>query len=159
MSEIFTTISLTQFSFQIKPIIAKKEPKMITSKIPEKKALTSPNIYPAVGPYSQAILNNNHLYISGLLGLDKNGVLIPGGFKPQTQKILEYLDAILNEAGISKSHLLHLRVYLTDINDFTEFNSIYTNYLQGTTPPTRECLQVAKLPKNASIEIIAEATL
>jgi len=122
-----------------------------------KEKLTSPNVYKPVGPYSQAIRYQDRLYISGLIGLDQNGVILPGGIKEETSQILYYLDQILAEAGLTKENLLHVRVYLTDLANFDIFNQLYATYLGDCIPPTRECIQVSRLPKNASIEIVAEA--
>lgn len=122
-----------------------------------KQKMTSQKLYKAVGPYSQAIRYQDRLLISGLLGLDQNGTLLTGGLAEELNQILTYLDNILAEAGLTKDNLLHVRVYLTDLANFNTFNKIYESYLKGTIPPTRECIQVSKLPKNVSIEIVAEA--
>lgn len=113
----------------------------------------------AIGPYSQAIKANGFLFISGQLPADKgNGNIVAGGIEAQTQQSLENIKAILLAAGSSFSNVVKTTVYLKDMNDFSEMNEVYSAYFSQQYP-ARVCVQAAKLPKDAMVEIEVIATL
>jgi 2-iminobutanoate/2-iminopropanoate deaminase len=107
----------------------------------------------AIGPYSQAIKGNGFLFVSGQLPTDKNnGELINGGIEAQTQQSLENIKAILTAAESSFADVVKTTVFLKDMNDFAAMNTVYATYFTQECP-ARACIQVARLPKNAMVEI------
>jgi len=111
-----------------------------------------------VGPYSQAIRTGNMLFIAGQIGLDPTTKkLVAGGIIPETQQALENIQAILDAAGFSKSDLVQVQIFLADINDYAAMNKVYAAFFEGVSPPARAAVQVAHLPLDARIEIMATA--
>ncbi len=107
----------------------------------------------AIGPYSQAIKANGFVFISGQLPVDpQTGEFVAGGVQEQTQKSLENLQAILAAANLSFDHVVKTTVFLKDMNDFAIMNEVYAKYFTKACP-ARACVQVAKLPKDALVEI------
>jgi 2-iminobutanoate/2-iminopropanoate deaminase len=106
----------------------------------------------ALGPYSQAIMKNNTLFVSGQLGIDPNSALMPEGFEEQANLVFANLKAILAAAGMGMSHIVKVSVFLKDMNDFAQLNEIYARNFSAPYP-AREAIQVAKLPKDGKIEI------
>ncbi|MDR3646336.1 MAG: Rid family detoxifying hydrolase [Candidatus Babeliales bacterium] len=108
-----------------------------------------------IGPYSQAISTqkNNFLFISGQLPLDANGQIITD-ITQATNQIMIYLQAILNEAEMDFSNVAKTTIYLTNLGDFANVNAAYGLYFKNITNlPARETVQVAALPKGATVEI------
>ena len=127
-----------------------------------KAAVSTPHAPAAIGPYSQAVRIGNLLYTSGQIALDPaTGQLVPGAIAEQTTRVLENLKAILAAAGTGLSHVLKTVVFLKDMNDFAAMNGIYAQYLapEGVTPPARSTVEVARLPKDALVEIEVIATV
>lgn len=107
----------------------------------------------AIGPYSQAIKVGNLLFSSGQIPLDPStGKLVDSDIKAATKRVLENLRGILDEAGTSFENVIKTVVYLKDMEDFAAVNEIYSEYFT-TKEPARSCIQVAKLPKDAMVEI------
>ncbi len=106
----------------------------------------------ALGPYSQAVMKNNTLFVSGQLGIDPNSGNMPAGFEEQANLVFANLKAILEAAGMGMTHIVKVSVFLKDMNDFAQLNEIYSRYLSAPYP-AREAVQVAKLPKDGLIEI------
>ena len=106
----------------------------------------------AIGPYSQGVVVNNLFYSSGQIPLTAEGVLIEGSIEEQTNQVFKNLQAVLEEAGASLSSVVKATVFLKDLSDFEQVNGIYGDYF-GDHRPARSCVQVAKLPKDAGIEI------
>ena len=118
-----------------------------------KKAIDIPNAPKPVGSYSQAILNNDTLYISGQIPLDPiTQKLEFDSFKKATAQVMSNIQALLNAAGMTTEHVIKCSIFLKDMNDFSEVNEIYSSYFSGTFP-ARETVQVAKLPLDVPIEI------
>ena len=110
----------------------------------------------AIGPYSQAVLVGNLVYTSGQVALDpKTGQLVEGGVKEQTVRVLENLKAVLAEAGSDLRHVVKTTVFLKSMGDFAVMNEIYARYLApvGVVAPARSTVEVARLPKDALVEI------
>jgi 2-iminobutanoate/2-iminopropanoate deaminase len=107
----------------------------------------------AIGPYSQAIQVGNLVYTSGQLGLvPETGAFPEGGIKEQTRQSLTNVKAILEEAGVSMSNVVKTTVFMADMGDFAEMNSVYAEFF--TEPfPARSAVAVKTLPKNALVEI------
>jgi 2-iminobutanoate/2-iminopropanoate deaminase len=106
-----------------------------------------------IGPYSQAIRANGFLYVSGQVALDpKTGELAGADIKQQTQRTLENVKGILEAAGSNFQHVVKTTVFLKDMNDFAAMNEVYGKYFT-LAPPARSTVQVARLPKDALVEI------
>ena len=112
-----------------------------------------------IGPYSQAIRTNGFLYLSGQVALDpKTGEMTGPDVRQQTERVLENLKGILEAAGSNLHHVVKTTVFLKDINDFSAMNEVYAKYFMSA-PPARSTVQVARLPKDALVEIEAIAGL
>ncbi len=111
----------------------------------------------AIGPYSPAIKVGNLVFISGQLPVDSaTGEIIGDDIEAQTKKSLENLKAVLKPYSINFNYLVKVTIFLKDMNDFPQVNEIYSQYF--TNPfPSRSCIEVSRLPKDAQIEIEAIA--
>lgn len=119
-----------------------------------KKIILTPNAPAPIGPYSQAVLVNDVLYVSGQLPVNPvNNEVVSGGIEAETQQVLDNIGAILKEAQMSFDNVVKTTILLSDINTFSKVNEIYGSYFQNATPPARETYQVAHLPKSVMIEI------
>jgi len=119
-----------------------------------KKIIHTNNAPQAIGPYSQAVVINNFAYISGQVPVDPtNGEVVEGGTEAQAHQVMKNLDAILKEAGLSFSNVVKASIFLKDLNDFTTVNEIYASYFTDKDYPARECVQVARLPRDVNVEI------
>jgi 2-iminobutanoate/2-iminopropanoate deaminase len=110
----------------------------------------------AIGPYSQAVRIGDLLFTSGQVALDPTtGAIVPGGIREQTTRVLDNLTAVLAEAGLDMAHVVKTTVFLKNMADFALMNEIYATYLapEGVVPPARSTVEVARLPKDALVEI------
>lgn len=115
---------------------------------------------PPIGPYSQAVgVQGKLLFTSGQIPLDASGQMAAGGIAEQTHAVFANLGAILRKAGSGFDHVVKTTVFLKDMNDFGAMNDIYKTYFSGPTPPARSTIQVARLPKDALVEIEAVALI
>lgn len=111
----------------------------------------------AIGPYSQAIKANGFLFISGQIPLDPvSAQIVYGGVESQTYQVLNNLKAILAHEGLNFDNVVKTTVFLKDMEDFAAVNKIYAEYFTKDAP-ARACVQVAKLPRDVSVEIEAIA--
>lgn len=118
-----------------------------------KKIIYTPNAPEPIGPYSQAVLVNNTLYVSGQIALDaKSGALINQSLEAETNQVMKNLEAILLAAGSSFDKVIKCSIFLTDMNSFGEVNAIYGQSFT-TNPPARETVEVSALPKGVKVEI------
>jgi 2-iminobutanoate/2-iminopropanoate deaminase len=127
-----------------------------------KAAISTAHAPAAIGPYSQAIRLGNLLYTSGQIALDPaTGKIVAGAIAEQTTRVLENLKAILTAAGSDLSRVVKTVVFLKDMNDFAAMNTVYGTYLapDGAIPPARSTVEVARLPKDALVEIEVIAVL
>ncbi|KOP70370.1 RidA family protein [Cytobacillus solani] len=106
----------------------------------------------AIGPYSQGIIVNNLFYSSGQIPLTTEGVMVEGDVKAQTHQVFKNLQAVLEEAGASLDTVVKATVFIQSMNDFAAINEVYGEYFH-THKPARSCVEVAKLPKDALVEI------
>ena len=119
----------------------------------EKQIISTIKAPAALGPYSQAVKVGNILYTSGQLAINAaTGEFINDDIKKATAQSLDNVKAILEEAGTSLDKVVKTLVFLKDMNDFADMNEVYSQYF-STNPPARSCVQVAKLPKDALVEI------
>lgn len=106
-----------------------------------------------IGPYSQAIRSNGFLYVSGQVALDPTtGEFVGTDIRQQTQRTLENVKGILEAAGSNMHHVVKTTVFLKDINDFAAMNEVYAKFF-ALAPPARSTVEVARLPKDALVEI------
>ena len=125
----------------------------------ERRAVTAPTAAPAIGPYSPALRVGNLLFLSGQIPLDPaTGQLVAGGIEPQTRQVFTNIGEILKAAGASFDHVVSATVYVADMNDFAKVNEIYATYFAAPAP-ARATVQVARLPKDALVEIQVIARL
>ena len=111
----------------------------------------------AIGPYSTAVRVGNTIYMSGMLGLvPEKGALAEGGIEAQAAQALNNVRTVLEEMGLSMDSVVKTTVFMQDIGDFGKVNAIYATYFNGNYP-SRSCVQVARLPMNALIEVEAIA--
>jgi len=128
----------------------------------EKSAVSTPHAPAAIGPYSQAVRLGGLVYTSGQIALDPaTGQIVAGAIAEQTTRVLENLKAILAAAGSDFSRVVKTVVFLSDMNDFAAMNAVYAQYLApaGVTPPARSTVEVARLPRDAQVEIEVIATV
>ena len=111
----------------------------------------------AIGPYSQAIEIDNLIYTSGQLGIDPATGNFAEGVQGQTAQALENVKAILETKGLTLDDIIKTTVFIKDMNDFGKINEVYAKYICGDILPARSCVEVARLPKDALIEIEAIA--
>lgn len=118
-----------------------------------KKIIFSDQAPAAIGPYSQAVMAGNTLYVSGQIALD---IAATGNIQAETQKIMENLGHILKEAGLSYENIVKTSIFLKNMDDFATVNEVYGSFFT-VNPPARETVQVARLPKDVNVEISAIA--
>ena len=120
--------------------------------------ISTPKAPAAIGPYSQAIQVGNLIYTSGQIPIDPaTGQLVEGGVKEQTRQSLNNIQAILQEAGLTMASVVKTTVFMADMADFAEMNSVYAEFFTEPSP-ARSAVAVKTLPKNAlvEIEVVAE---
>jgi 2-iminobutanoate/2-iminopropanoate deaminase len=106
----------------------------------------------AIGPYSQGIVYNNLFFSSGQIPLTKEGEMVDGDVKEQTHQVFSNLKAVLNEAGSSLEQVIKATVFIKDMKEFADINEVYGQYFSDHKP-ARSCVEVARLPKDAKVEI------
>ena len=124
-----------------------------------KKQITTPNAPAAIGPYSAGITAGSFVFVSGQLPVDPNsGALCTGTIADMTRQSLKNVIAVLEAAGSEAAKIVKTTVFLADLNDFAAMNEAYAAFFEKE-PPARSCVQVARLPRDARIEIEAIAVL
>ena len=125
-----------------------------------KKIIKTENAPKPIGPYNQAVIAGNYMFISGQIALNpKNAELITSEIKKETTQVMENLKAILSEASLTFENVVKTTIFLSDMNDFSSVNEIYGSYLNNSTAPARETVQVSKLPVGVNVEISMIAML
>lgn len=121
--------------------------------------IQTPKAPAAIGPYSQAVLAGDTLYISGQIPFEpKTMTLISEDIQEQTRQCLENLKAIVEAAGLSMNQIVKVGIFITNMDDFTLINEVYAEYFT-THQPARSTIQVARLPRDVQIEIDAIAVI
>lgn len=106
-----------------------------------------------IGPYSQAIKAGNTLYISGQIPFDElTGEMINENITEETHQVMKNIEAILSAAGMTFAHVVKCSIFLKDLSQFDTVNDAYAMYFKHE-PPARECVEVARLPKDVNVEI------
>lgn len=125
-----------------------------------KKIITTNNAPAPIGPYNQAVLSGNTLYISGQIPIDPaTGKLVEGDIAKETKQSMENLKAILTAAGMTFENVVKTSIFIADMNQFAEINAVYATYFNTESAPARETVEVANLPKFVNVEISMIAVL
>lgn len=112
-----------------------------------------------IGPYSQAVRSNGFLFISGQVSLEpRSNEFVPGDIRQQTERVMENIKGILEAGGVNLNHVVKTTVFLKDMSDFAAMNEVYAKSF-AAAPPARSTVQVARLPKDALVEIEVIASL
>jgi len=118
-----------------------------------REAVSAANAAKPIGPYSPAIRAGNLLFISGQVGFDPaTGTLIDGDVTAQADQVMRNIGSLLKAAGLGFEHVVRTTVYLADMNEFGKMNDVYARYVVDP-PPARSTVQVARLPRDARVEI------
>src|SRR5438034_647279 len=119
-----------------------------------KTTISTPNAPSAIGPYSQGIKAGNLLFVSGQIAIDPATaqVIADAGIQAQTKRVLQNMLAIVAAAGGSAENIVRTTVFLQDMRDFADMNSVYAEFFQSS-PPARSTVQAAGLPRGVSVEI------
>jgi len=118
-----------------------------------KKQIDTKKAPAALGPYSQGVISNGFIFLSGQIGIDpENGKLVDGGVAEQTKQIFGNIKNVLSESGSVLDDVVKVTVFLKNMDDFSLVNSIYSNYFSKPFP-ARSAIQAAKLPLDVDIEI------
>lgn len=123
----------------------------------KKEIIYTDNAPKAIGPYSQGIIVGDFVYTSGQIPINLHTGVMESDIRLATKQSMENVKAILEEAGTSLENVVKTSIFLKDLNDFDIVNEVYGEYF-AENKPARSCVQVAKLPKDAVIEIEAIAT-
>ena len=122
-----------------------------------KKVIQTEKAPKPIGPYSQAIRAENFIFLSGQIPIDpKTGELVKGDIRQQTRQVLENIRGVLESQGLGMQDVVKVNIFLKDMGNFNEMNEVYATRF-SSSPPARSTVEVAKLPKNADIEIEAIA--
>jgi len=112
-----------------------------------------------IGPYSQAVRANGFLFLSGQVALDpKSGEMVGASIAEQTERVMENVKGIVEAAGSKMAHVVKTTVFLKNMNDFAAMNEVYARYF-AAAPPARSTVEVARLPKDALVEIEVTAVI
>lgn len=117
-----------------------------------KVKIESGNAPKAIGPYSQAVLVDDTLYVSGNIPVNPATGDVANGIVNQSKQVFENMKAVLNEAGMGFENVVKTTAFLTDLSNFATFNEIYASYFVAPYP-ARSCVEVSKLPKNVLVEV------
>ena len=118
-----------------------------------RQAVSAPNAAKPIGPYSPAIRAGNLLFLSGQVGFDPStGALVDGDISAQTDQVMRNITALLKAAGTDFAHVVRTTVFLADMGEFAKMNEVYARYVVDP-PPARSTVQVARLPRDARVEI------
>ena len=119
-----------------------------------KQIINTINAPAPIGPYNQAVLADNTLYISGQIPIDPaTGELISGDIQKETRQCMENLRAILEEAGMGFEQVVKTSIFVKDMRQFAQINEAYGQYFNTESAPARETVEVANLPKFVNVEI------
>jgi 2-iminobutanoate/2-iminopropanoate deaminase len=119
-----------------------------------KKIITTSKAPAPIGPYNQAVLSENTLYTSGQIALDpQTGALVLESIEAETKQVMENMKEVLAAAEMTFEHVVKASIFISDMNNFAEINSIYGTYFNEETAPARETVEVANLPKFVNVEI------
>ena len=119
-----------------------------------RKIITTTYAPPPIGPYNQAVLANDTLYLSGQIGLNPLSMeMVEGGIKEEAEQVMENLKAVLEAAEMTFSQVVKTSIFLSDMEDFGQVNEVYAAYFNDDSSPARETIAAKTLPKNVKVEI------
>jgi len=119
-----------------------------------KTIINTPNAPSPIGPYSQAVLTGNTLFTSGQIAFNvTTGLLVFDTIKLETEQVMQNLKAVLEAANMGFEHVVKTSIFISNMDNFAEINDVYARYFNPDTAPARETVQVARLPKDANVEI------
>lgn len=119
-----------------------------------KKIIKTENAPAPIGPYNQAVLAGNTLFISGQIALNPvNGELMTASIQEETEQVMRNLKAVLQAADMDFENVVKSSIFINDMNNFSEINEVYSKYFNEETAPARETVEVANLPKFVNVEI------
>lgn len=120
----------------------------------KKQIIFTKNAPAPIGPYNQAILLDNTLYVSGQIPIDpKTGSLIQGDITTQTELVMKNLKAVLKAADMNFDQVVKCSIFISNMDQFSQINEVYGRFFNEDTAPARETVQVSRLPKDVDIEI------
>ncbi|MGB7785353.1 MAG: RidA family protein [Salinimicrobium sp.] len=123
-----------------------------------KKIIKTEQAPAPIGPYNQAVMTGNTLYISGQIALNPvDGKLVTRDIQEETEQVMRNLKAILQAAEMNFDNIVKTSIFISDMNNFAQINSVYSKYFDEKTAPARETVEVANLPKFVNVEISAIA--
>ena len=113
-----------------------------------------------VGPYNQSVAVNGMLYVSGQIAINpETGVLVLEDVQKETHQVMQNIQAVLAEVGRKFEHVVKASIFISNMDDFAKINEVYATYFDAETAPARECVEVARLPKDVNVEISVLAYL
>ena len=119
-----------------------------------KSIINTPNAPAPIGPYNQAILSGNTLYMSGQIAFDpKTNELVLDSIVAETTQVMENLKAVLAAADMTFENVVKSSIFISDMNNFGQINEVYGKHFNSDTAPARETVEVANLPKFVNVEI------
>ena len=129
-----------------------------------KKVIATVDAPPVLGPYAQATKSGDTIYVSGQLPLGPNRQMLTGSIAAQTERVLLNIQAILEEAEATLDDVMKINIYMTNLDDFDEMNRVFALFFPNSEnsrrlPPARSCVEVSRLPKDATIEMDAVAMI
>ena len=116
------------------------------------KSINATNAPEALGPYCHAVVVDNLVFTSGQIPLNQKGEIVSDDVKVQTEQVIENLKKVLEESGASLNNVVKSMIFIKDMNDFQDINSVYGQYFNEHLP-ARSCVEVARLPKDVKVEI------
>jgi len=124
-----------------------------------KKIINTPDAPAPIGPYNQAVIVGDSMFISGTIAMDlQSKQLVKTTIKEETKMVMEYLGAILKAGGCTYDNVVKSTIFLNDMNNFVHVNEVYASYFKNDFP-ARATIQAARLPKDANVEISVEAKI
>lgn len=124
-----------------------------------RKIIHSENAAAPIGPYSQAVLAGNTLYVSGQIAIDPDtGDIINSSIVAETEQVMKSLGEVLHAAGMGFTNVVKCSIFIKNMDDFAAINEVYGKYF-SQSPPARETVEVSRLPKNVQVEISCIAVL
>ena len=125
-----------------------------------KKIVNTSNAPKPIGPYNQAVISGNLMFMSGQIAFDPStGELVVEEIQAETKQVMENLRSILDEAGLSFKDVIKTSIFLSDMNNFQQVNEVYGSYFSDEDAPARETVEVSGLPKDVNVEISMIAQL
>ena len=152
---LFILMSIAYLCCQHKQQQPNSELKNNNNNMFEKQIINPPNAPAAIGPYSQAVWAGNTLYLSGQIALDPqtSQLIVTEGIATETRRVMDNIAAVLQAANLTWANVVKATIFLTTMDNYATVNTVYGSYFEGITPPAREAVAVAALPRQVNVEI------